>query len=114
MLHIDNPEIPLAEGVFTILEGTSDHPNPWVPNRPAPRWMAVWTDVPGGLEQATDRLDRGSNLNRVHVPLGFANLAYDVLAPGSTVVITNHAAAPDVADTEDFVVMASQHPAQEG
>ena len=114
LLYIDSPEMPLAEGVFTILDGTSDQSNPWVPDRPALSWMAVWTDVPGGLDQATDRLTPNSNLNRVHIPTGFAALAYDVLGPGSTVVITNHAAAPDIADTEDFVVMASQHPEREG
>jgi len=114
LVHIDNPDFPLAEGVFTILDGVANHMSPWAPDRPARRWMAVWTDVPGGLDQATDWMNKGSNLNRVHMPLGFANLAYDALAPGSTVVITNHAAAPEVSDAEDFVVMASQHPEQEG
>jgi len=113
-LHVDRPGSPLAEGVFTILEGHEDHDNPWVPGRPSPRWMAVWTDVPGDLDQTTDRLGQDSALNRVHMPLAFALQAYDVLGPGSTVIVTNHAAAPDVADAEDFVVMASQHPELEG
>jgi hypothetical protein len=113
-LHIDNPEQPLAEGVFAILEGHADHQNPWVPGRPAPRWMAVWTDVPGGLDQATDYLNRGSNLNRVHIPAAFTAQVYEILEPGSSVVITNRAAAPEVSRSSDFVVMASRHPEQEG
>ena len=66
-------EMPLAEGIFTILEGYADHENPWIPGRPAPRWMPVWTDVPGDLDQTTDRLGtQDSALNRVHMPLAFA------------------------------------------
>jgi hypothetical protein len=114
VLHIDDPENPLAEGVFAILEGHADHDNPWVPGRPAPRWMAVWTDVPDGLDQATDRLDPSSNLNRVHISAAFAAQVYEVMSPGSSVVITNRSAAPDVSADTDFVVMASDHSEQEG
>jgi len=113
-LHIDDPDLPLAEGVFTILEGYADHDNAWVPGRPSPRWMAVWTDVPEGLDQATDRLNRNSNLNRVHIPGAFAAQVYDLLGPGSTVVITNRAAAPEVSGDTGFVIMASHHSEQHG
>lgn len=112
-LHVDDPEIPIAEGVFAILEGYADHENPWAPGRPAPRWMTVWTDVPEGIDQLTDRLNPGSNLNRVHIPAAFAELVYGVLEPGSTVVITNRAAAPST-QSPDFVILASRHPEQEG
>jgi hypothetical protein len=114
LLHIDHPGIPLAEGVFAILEGRADHDNPWVPGRPAPRWMTVWTDAPEGIDQATDRLNRDSDFNRVHIPAAFAAQVYEILEPGSTVVITNLAAAPEVSRDTDFVVMASHHPALEG
>lgn len=114
VLGISKPELPLAEGVFTILEGYSDHENPWVPGRPAPRWMTVWTDVPEGLDQATDRLNPDSNLNRVHIPAAFAAQVYDVLGPGSTVVITNRSVAAPGANSTDFVVMASHDPEREG
>lgn len=113
-LHIDDPELPLAEGVFAILEGYAEHDNPWVPGRPAPRWMAVWTDVPDGLNQATDRLDRDSNLNRIRIPGAFAAQVYEILGPGSTVVITNREAAPKLAEDTDFVILASHHPEQKG
>jgi hypothetical protein len=100
--------------VFAILEGYTDHDNPWVPGRPAPRWMTVWTDAPEGIDQATDRLNRDSDFNRVHIPAAFAAQVYEILEPGSTVVITNLAAAPEVSRDTDFVVMASHHPALEG
>ena len=114
MLDISNPELPLAEGVFTILEGYSDHENPWVPGRPAPRWMTVWTDVPEGLDQATDWKNRDSNLNRVHIPGAFATQVYDILGPGSSVVITNRAVAAPGDNSTDFVVMDASEAESEG
>ena len=40
-MTVQNPERPLAAGVFVMLEGESTIPNTFVPGRPMPRWMVV-------------------------------------------------------------------------
>jgi hypothetical protein len=109
-ISISDPESSLIEGVFTILEGYADHENPWVPDKPAPRWMAVQTDFPAGVDQATDWKNEGSNLNRISIPPYFTSRVYEILEPGSTVMITNEAASPETTTDTDFVIMATQHP----
>ena len=113
-IHIEHAETALSEAIFTILEGYADHENPWIPGRPAPRWMTVWTDAPHEITQESAWLDQHSEINRISIPQYFATRVWEILGPGSTVVITNRAASPDTTSETDFVVLATHHPDQTG
>jgi hypothetical protein len=77
---IDNPERPLGGHAFTMLEGIAETPSTFVPGRPAHRWMAVRTEGKTTLEA----LGR-----RVRVAPVFAEKLYDIVSPGTTVVVTD-------------------------
>jgi hypothetical protein len=111
-IEVKDAEKLLAEGIFTILEGYSEYENPWIPNRPAPRWMTVWTDAPRQITEESALLDDHSEINRITIPAFFATRVWEILEPGSTVVITNRNAAPETRTDSDFVVLATQHPDQ--
>jgi hypothetical protein len=111
-IEVRDPEQPVAEGTFTILEGYADHDNPWVPGKPAPLWMTVWTDAPAGITQDAAWTDENSELNRITIPPFFATRVWEILHPGSTIMITNREAAPHTRTDTDFVIMATQHPEQ--
>ncbi|MGZ5002527.1 MAG: hypothetical protein ACXWBM_04970, partial [Chthoniobacterales bacterium] len=77
---IDNPERPLGGHAFTMLEGVAQTPSTFVPGRPAHRWMAVRTEGKTTLE------DLG---RRVRVSPAFAEKVYDIVSPGTTIVVTD-------------------------
>lgn len=77
---IDNPAQPLGGHAFTMLEGLAETPSAFVPDRPGHRWMAVRTEGKSTLE------DIG---RRVHVSLAFTEKIYDLVSPGTTIVITD-------------------------
>lgn len=78
--RIDNSERPLGGHAFTMLEGIAETPSTFAPGRPAHRWMAVRTEGKTSLQ------DLG---RRVRVPPAFAEKVYDIVAPGTTVVVTD-------------------------
>ena len=63
-----------------MLEGVAETPSTFVPDRPAHRWMAVRTEGKTTLE------DIG---RRVHISPAFAEKVYDLVIPGTTVVVTD-------------------------
>ncbi len=68
--------------VFTLLEGTSAKPSRWVPGRAGLRWMRVSSDK-------GPRIDSDDLARRVRVNPVFAAKIYDIIAPGTTVVVTD-------------------------
>lgn len=77
---IDDPERPLGGHAFIMLEGIAETPSTIVPGRPAHRWMAVRTEGKTTLE------DLG---RRVRVSPAFAEKVYDIVSPGTTIVVTD-------------------------
>jgi hypothetical protein len=71
-----------GQHVFTLLAGASSKPSVWAPGRPALKWMRV----SGGKGP---RIDAGDLGKRVRVNPEFAAKVYDILAPGTTVVVTD-------------------------
>ena len=108
-IQLRDTEDPLAEGTFTILEGYAEHDNPWVPGKPAPRWMTVWTNAPQEITQDAAWQDENSEINRISIPPYFATRVWEILHPGSTIMITNRAAAPHTRTETDFVILATAH-----
>ena len=80
---INDPERPLGGHAFTMLEGVAETPSTFVPGRPAHRWMAVRTEGKTTLE------DLG---RRLRVPAAFAAKVYDLVSPGTTIVVTDASA----------------------
>lgn len=77
---LDDPERPLGGHAFTMLEGVADTPSTFAPGRPAHRWMTV------RMEGKTTLEDLG---RRVRVAPVFAEKLYDIVSPGTTVVVTD-------------------------
>ena len=78
--QIENPRRRLGAHAFTMLEGLADAESTFVPGRPAHRWMAVRTEGKATL----DDLGR-----RIRVSPAFAEKVYDIISPGTTIVITD-------------------------
>jgi len=73
---------PLGNHVFTLLDGLQGKLSPWVSGRSARRWMRVSSDKGSGVD--VDELGRRISVN----PL-FAAEVYDVIQPGTTVIVTD-------------------------
>jgi hypothetical protein len=84
-LEIDDPKRPLGSHVFTMLSGFTEAPSAVVPDRPGHRWMAVKTEGKTTLDDLA---------RRVRVPLEFAEKVYDLVLPGTTIVVTDAPALP--------------------
>jgi hypothetical protein len=81
------PGAVVGTSVYMLLGGDAGIPSRIVPGRPALRWLAL-----GGPGQADREVPLGAGIaERVVVPPGFALHAYDALAPGATVVVTDEA-----------------------
>jgi hypothetical protein len=82
-LKIDNSTRPLGGHAFTMLAGVTEAASVFVPGRPGHQWMAVKTD--SRKEDATlEDLAR-----RVHVSAKFAEEVYNIVMPGTTMVVTD-------------------------
>jgi hypothetical protein len=99
-LSIADPERPLREGVFTVVDDEAGGVG-----RPAHRWLRV----SAGSEPSSDD-GAGEIIHRVRMPPGFVAEVSAVVAPGTTMVITNSRATPDTTTDSDFVIMATQKP----
>lgn len=77
---LDDPARPLGGHPFIMLEGFGETPSTFVAGRPAHRWMAVRTGGKTTLE------DLG---RRIHLSQVFAEKVYDIVSPGTTVVVTD-------------------------
>jgi lipoprotein-anchoring transpeptidase ErfK/SrfK len=71
----------LGNQVFTLLEGTTNKPSWWAPNRAARKWMRVTSSGP--------RMDVDDLGKRLRVNPEFATKLYDTIVPGTTVIVTD-------------------------
>ena len=94
--RLDNPVQPLGGHAFTMLEGVTETPSAFVPGRPAHRWLAVRTAGNATLE------DIG---RRVHVSPAFAEKVYDIVYPGTTIVVTDAPALSPSPSTHAVLLM---------
>ena len=99
VLGIDDPKHPLGSHVFTMLSGLSKEPSAFVRGRPAHQWMAVET------EGNTTLHDLGQ---RVRVPPEFAEKVYDMLTPGTTIMVTDTPALPATASPRNVPLMEEE------
>jgi L,D-transpeptidase catalytic domain len=90
---------PLGGHVFALLDGVTEKPSWWAPNRPARKWMTVSTDKVG-RDISFDDLGR-----RVRFNPEFASKLYDVIAPGTTVIVTDEPAVRKA--IRDFTILTN-------
>ncbi len=72
---------PLGNHVFTMLEGSTNRLSWLVPGRTARRWMSVTSR---GESVEADQIS-----SRLRMNPEFAGKVYDILAPGTTVIVTD-------------------------
>jgi hypothetical protein len=102
-LTVRNPEEPLGTHAFVMSEDPAIGPNPLVPGAPPPVWVAI--PMPGHFDEAGRALSHEAAA-RVSVPENFARAIFTLLAPGSTLFVTD---APILAEhsADDFTVLAN-------
>ncbi len=88
---------PLGGHVFSLLDGVTEKPSWWAPNRPARKWSTVSTDEVG-RKISFDDLGK-----RVHFNPDFASKLYDAVTPGTTIIVTDMAAARK--PNRDFTIL---------
>ena len=76
----------LGEHIFTLLQGTTDGVNPWLPGRAARPWMEIDpnSDDPGMTPQELGK--------QLRLAPDFADKLYALATPGTTVVVTDEPA----------------------
>jgi hypothetical protein len=100
-IEITDPRQPLGAGIFVALEGTTPEPSPFAPDRPKRRWMAV--GLPSESGKLPVRLDLA---DRIRLPADFSTRVYDLLEPGTSLVITDRPAVPETRSPPGFRILA--------
>ncbi|OYV18005.1 MAG: hypothetical protein CG438_1179, partial [Methylococcaceae bacterium NSP1-1] len=77
---------PLGTHAFIMQEGLSEVESPLVKNAPAHRWLAV--GIPGHAGEDKQPLNP-AHVERIQIPPDFAKALYDILAPGTTLLVTD-------------------------
>jgi hypothetical protein len=90
---------PLGGHVFTLLEGVTEKPSPWVPGRASRNWVSVTTDEAG---RHVDLDDLGK---RVRFNPELAAKLYDAVVPGTTIIVTDQPAVRKAA--RDFTILTN-------
>lgn len=102
VIQIKDPDQPLQPGVFIVLDGFSEEKNVYVPEKPLHRWMAVGLPAKdGGMALRQDIIDR------VRLPKDFAGQVFDLIEPGTTLMVTDLPATPQTTTPRNFRVMTS-------
>lgn len=87
-IRIAGREQPLGTHVFMVTEGQGEGSNTAATGAPNPRWIAV--GVPGYASDDKHPLDPVA-AERVSIPPEFAKAVYPLLAPGTTMMVTDAA-----------------------
>ncbi len=77
---------PVDTHAVVLVEGPSTGPDPYVPDATRFRWVRI--GIPGHASDAGVELSQAS-IARIKIPESFVNRLYTVLAPGTTVLVTD-------------------------
>jgi hypothetical protein len=88
----------LGDHVFSLLDGVSEKPSWWLPNRTTRKWMTVTSA--SGRDIMIEDLAK-----RVRVNPEFAGKLYDALTPGATVIVTDQALVRKA--SRDFTILSN-------
>jgi hypothetical protein len=89
----------LGDHVFSLLDGVSEKPSWWVPDRTMRQWMTVTSAASGRGIKIEDLAQR------VRVNPEFAGKLYDELSPGATVIVTDEALVRNA--SRDFTILSN-------
>jgi len=105
-LTVHDPGKPLGTHAYVMTEEVEDGANPLVPGQPMARWLAI--AMPGHFDEAGTALSHEA-ATRVSLPQRFARAVYPLLAPGTTMFVTD---APILAENthSDFTVLSDGAP----
>jgi hypothetical protein len=92
--------------VYVLLRGAGDGMSRVVPGRPALRWMRVPLDQ--AAEQPQDALRQDIAAGRLSIPPAFARNVYDLLVPGTTLVVTDDPTQPGSPHADRALLQADQ------
>jgi L,D-transpeptidase catalytic domain len=85
-LAISQPKKPLGTHAFIMQVGLGDEPSPILASAPAHRWISV--GLPGYANENRDAR-QPNHAGRIRMPLNFAKALYDMLEPGTTLLVTD-------------------------
>jgi L,D-transpeptidase catalytic domain len=105
-IEIRDPDAPLGTHAYVLTADYLESPHPWAPQVPMGKWISV--AVPGHFDEAGAALS-GNAAARISMPEGFARAVYLMLAPGSTMLLTD---APILSENTatDFTVLSDGPP----
>ena len=105
---------PFGTQAYVLMEGERGEASKIVPNKKAKNWMSIpmpgyaasadKTKTPGTLDPAA--------VKRIAVPVDFARLVYDIINPGTTLVLTDSQVLPRTTG-KDMTVISAGTPADE-
>jgi L,D-transpeptidase catalytic domain len=82
---------PIDTHALVLVQGASVGPDPYVPDATRFRWVRI--GIPGQATDAGVELSPEA-IARIKIPESFVNRLYTVLAPGTTVLVTDEAVTP--------------------
>jgi hypothetical protein len=85
-LAIDQPKQPFGTHAFIMQEGLGIGTSPILKSAPAHRWLAV--GIPGHTSEHGQALNP-AHAGRIQMPPNFAKALYEILAPGTTLLVTD-------------------------
>jgi lipoprotein-anchoring transpeptidase ErfK/SrfK len=91
-ISVDQPGVPLGTHAFIMQDGWTEGASAIVKDAPAHRWTAV--GIPGHADERGQSLSASHRLDRIHLPPQFARTLYDILTPGTTLLITDAPVLP--------------------
>lgn len=94
---------PFGTQAYVLLAGEGSGPSAVVPDRPARLWQSI--PLPGYAARADNLIDPEA-ARRVHVAPDFAARVYDLLVPGTTLLLTDAPVLPRTTGTAMTVITA--------
>ena len=85
-LAIDQPKQPFGTHAFIMQEGLGIGSSPILKSAPAHRWLAV--GIPGHASEHGQTLNP-AHAGRIQMPPNFAKALYEILTPGTTLLVTD-------------------------
>lgn len=107
---------PLGTLAFVLLAGTKPEPSMVLPDQPALRWLLLQAGTSTAAASA-DALREALRSGQLVIPTAFARQLYELMQPGTTVVVTDEVLVPsdriDVLDSEEGAVPPAPMPIAE-
>jgi lipoprotein-anchoring transpeptidase ErfK/SrfK len=88
-LAISQPGRPLGTHAFIMQDGWGEGASPIAKDAPAHLWAAV--GIPGHAGERGQTLNSSHQVDRIRLPTPFAKALYDILTPGTTLLVTDAA-----------------------